>query len=365
MNLRTLAIVIVVTFAARCFASDRLVYAVTHNGKSEIFSVSREDTQPKPVLSDEATTVKFGFMWRSGTGAHPDTAVLGNHMYAPGKELTSSSGGRATGIYDFALDGSGTVRKILDLPPEERVDLLSVTNDGSKLAYLSLTGNSLTLFVHDLKTGGLRHKIDVLKIAGGCNVSSIGWLQDNTTLSFTLEEGPADAPDDSEDNPQETTVDEPSVQVGTWLVHEDGTSLTHLPAPTGTLHEAGYRTLQDPPPVMLGEVDEKYIFEVALQNLTGKPQIFSALALADPKSGESRRVTPQGTGFSQFTVSRSGKFVAYIQRDADMFVGNKHVVPPTHLWIRPVAGGDAREMLSMEVSTETRTALTLIGWASE
>jgi hypothetical protein len=298
--------------------------------------------------------VVAAFMPRSGTGAHPDTAVWGNRMFTPGRERNSNSGSRATGIFEFVLDGSSQSRKILDLPTGERVDLLTLADDGTKLAYLSLSGTGLTLFIHELKTGNLLHKIDMLKIAGGCVVRNVGWLPDSVRLFFTLEEGPDGFMSDADYK-----------QIGTWLVHHNGTSLIHLPTSLGVLHEPGYRSMPDPPPVMLGLVNGRYLFQVTLQNLSGVPQESWALALAEPDSGTNTKIGPQAAGLSDFVPSRSGRYIGYTQHDPSKFVGNKHIVPPTHLWVRPIAAGDPKEVLSMEVGVESRGFLTLIGWTSE
>jgi hypothetical protein len=340
--------------AARAFASERLVYAVTHNNTTEFFSIAPEDTQPTRIFSDASSPVVVAFMPRSGTSAHPDTAVLGKRLFTPGRERNSNSGRMATGIFEFALDGSAQFRKILDLPAGERVDLLTVADDGTKLAYLSLSGTGLTLFVHQLKTGNLLHKIDMLKIAGGCVVRNIGWLPDNARLFFTLEEGPDGFMSDADYK-----------QIGTWLVHEDGTSLTHLPRASGLLHEPGYRSMPDPPPTMLGVVNGRYLFQVLLQNLAATQQLTWALALAEPDSGTSTKIALQTEGVSDFLLSRSGHYIAYTQQAPSKFVGSKHIVPPAHLWVRPLAVGDPKELLSMEIGVESHAFLTLIGWTSE
>jgi hypothetical protein len=173
--LKVASILFCVMLATKLSACEHLVYAVTHNATTEVFTISPDDIQPTRIFSDDSSPVMLGFMPRSGTSARPDTAVWGNRMFTPGKERSSSSGSRATGIFEFVLDGSPRPRKILNLPAGERVDLLTLSDDGTKLGYLSLSGTGLTLFVHDLQSGSLLHKIDMLKIAGGCIVREC-WL---------------------------------------------------------------------------------------------------------------------------------------------------------------------------------------------
>lgn len=117
------------------------------------------------------------------------SAAAGNHMFTTGVERPLNSNARETGIFHLSLDGSDRYRKILDLPAGERVDWLTVSEDGTKVAYLSLSANGPTLFIHDAQTGNVLRKLDVGKIAGACPVRNVGWLPDNKTLLFTLEEG--------------------------------------------------------------------------------------------------------------------------------------------------------------------------------
>jgi hypothetical protein len=352
--LKFVLLLLCATLATTMSASERLIYAVTHNTTNEIFSVAPEDPQPTQIFNDASSPVVLGFMPRSGTSTHPDTAVLGNRMYSPGRERNSNSGIRATGIFEFALDGPAPSRKIVELPAGERVDLLTLADDGTKLAYLSLSGTGLTLFIHDLKTGNLLHKIDMLKIAGGCVVRNIGWLPDNVKLFFTLEEGPDGFMSDTDYK-----------QIGTWFVHDNGTSLRHLPRSLGLLHEPGYRPMSDPPPTMLGVVNGRYLFQVLLQSLSAARQLTWALALAEPDSGMSTKIPLQAAGLSDFLPSRGGHYIAYTQQDPSKFEGSKHIVPPEHLWIRPLAAGAPKEVLSMETGVESRAFLTLIGWTNE
>lgn len=352
--LRFATILFCATLATRLSASERLIYAVTRNATTEVFAISPQDTQPTRVFSDDSSPVVLAFMPRSGTSAYPDTAVLGNRLFTPGKERSSSAGARATGIFEFLLDGSVRPRKILDLPANERVDLLALADDGTKLAYLSLSGTGLTLFIHDLKTGNLLHKIDMLKIAGGCNVRNIGWLPDDSTLFFTLEEG-ADA----------FMSDVDYKQIGTWLMHDDGGSLVHLPASFGILREPGYRAMPGSPPVMLGVANGQYLFHAFIQNLSGTPQFTGALAFAEPHSGTTTKIALEGAGVSGYLPSRTGRHIAYLQQDPSKFVGSKHIVPPVHLWIRLLPAGTPKELLSMDTGVDRRTSLTLIGWTSE
>jgi hypothetical protein len=347
-----ISVLFCVMLAAKAFASERLIYAVTHNTTTEFFSIAPEDTQPTRIFSDDSSPVLVAFMPHSGTSEHPDTAVLGKRMFTPGRERNSNSGNRATGIFEFGLDASAQSRKILDLPAGERVDLLMVADDGTKLAYLSLSATSLTIFVHDLKTGNLLHKIDMLKIAGGCIVRNIGWVPDNVRLFFTLEEGPDGFMSDADYK-----------QIGTWLVRDNGTSLTHLPRTLGLLHEPGYRSMPDPAPTMLGVVNGRYLFQGLVQNLSATRQLTWILALAEPDSGTSTKIDLQAAGLADFLPSRSGHYIAYTQQDPSKFVGSKHIVPPVHLWVRPLGAGDPKELLSMETGVENHISLTLIGWS--
>jgi hypothetical protein len=349
-----ISVLFCVMLAAKAFASERLIYAVTHNTTTEFFSIAPEDTQSTRIFGDDSSPVLVAFMPHSGTSEHPDTAVLGKRMFTPGRERNSNSGNRATGIFEFGLDASAQSRKILDLPAGERVDLLTVADDGTKLAYLSLSATSLTIFVHDLKTGNLLHKIDMLKIAGGCIVRNIGWVPDNVRLFFTLEEGPDGFLSDADYK-----------QIGTWLVGDNGTSLTHLPRTLGLLHEPGYRSMPDPAPTMLGVVNGRYLFQGLVQNLSATRQLTWILALAEPDSGTSTKIALQTEGVSDFLLSRSGHYIAYTQQAPSKFVGSKHIVPPAHLWARPLAVGDPKELFSMETGVESHAFLTLIGWTSE
>jgi len=338
--------------APKLSAGERLVYAVTHgsadNTGTEIFSIGPGDAQPTRVFSDVSSPVVLGFMPQAGTSAPFETAVIANRLFAPGKDRRLLTGPRATGIFEFSLDGSGRYRKILDLPAGERVDLLIANGDGTKLAYLSL-GTSLTLFIHDVKTGNLLHKIDMLKIAGGGIVRNACWLPDNRTIFFTLEPGPGD-----DDNDYKLA--------GTWFMQEDGTALKRLSASLGVLHEPGYRSRSDSPPVMLGVVGGQYLFRDLMDNVSAV-SLSWFLALAEPQSGKSTKITlHQQTGVSELVPSHSGRYIAYVQQDPSRYVGKNYVVSPERVWIQPLPTGQPSEMLSLDTRQERRTNLTLIGW---
>lgn len=349
------SIILCGTLATTVSASERLVYAVTRGGfgnsTTEIFAVSAEDPQPARLFTDESLPVVIGPIPRgSSTGPDPDV-VLGNHMFAPGRQRSALYD--VTSIFEFFLDGSGRYRKLLDLPAGERVDLLTIAPDGTKLAYLSLRSGALTVFVHDVKTGSLLRKLDMYKIAGECPVRNLGWLPDNHTLFFTLEEGDNDAMEDADYK-----------RLGTWLMHDDGTFLKHLPASVGAVQEEGYNSGPDLPPVMLGVVEGQYLFRVALYKRSRTPPFQSFLALAGPSPGNSTKVVIEGN-LAGISLGRSGHHLGYLLQERSKYVGNVHVAPPVHLWIRNLSGGESKEILSMETGTERALVLTLLGWMEQ
>lgn len=318
---------------------------------TEIFSVAPGDAQPPRLFSDATSPVMLAFWPHEVDTAVPfQTAVVGNHLLAPGKERGSSSGPQPTGIYEFFLDGSGKYRKILDLPSGERVDLLVASGDGAKLAFLSLAATSLTLFIHDVKT-------DMLKIARSVTVRNAGWFPDNKTIFFIVEPGPEDDLDLAND----------CKCMGTWLMKEDGTGLRHLPLSFGVLHENGYGPWSDVPPTMLGVVGGQYLFSVMMDDRISRPHTASSfLALSDPRTGKAVKVPLQHhLVLSQFGPSPSGQYIAYVQQNPRELVGNKFIVTPEHVWIQPTPAGDPKEVFSLETGQERGTYLTLVGWMSE
>jgi hypothetical protein len=358
MNLLKVAsIFLCCMLAARLSAGERLVYAVTHGAAggrtTEVFAISPEETHPSRVFSDVSSPVILGFMSNSGTSAPSQTAVSGNRLYAPGKERALNSGAIATGIFEFSLDDPGRYRKILDMPAGERVDLLIVDGASTKLAYLSLSASRLTFFVHDVKTGSLLHQLDMAKVAGNCVVRGLGWLPDGKTLFFTLEEGVDGFMEDADYK-----------RIGTWLIQDDGTLLTRLPASLGKLQEPGYRS--DSPPLMLGVVNGEYLFHPHLYKPAKEAPSSTFLALSNPHSGTNAKIElQQPPGVSEFVLSHSGRYVAYVQQSRSKFVGNNHIVPPEHVWIKLLPAGEPREVLSLETGQERGLSLTLMGWMGD
>jgi hypothetical protein len=358
MNLVKCAILLLgFALPANLSAGERLVYAVNHgivgDWNTEIFVVSPDNPQPTLIFSDETSPIKLGFLSTTGTSAPPQTVVFQNRLFAPGKERTSKSTARATGIFEFDLANSGKSRKILDLPTGERVDEMIVDGSASRLAYLSLGATNLSLFIHDIKTGNLLRKLDLTRIQGGCVLRNFSWLPDNKTLFFTLEEGVDGFMEDND-----------SKRIGAWTMLDDGTLQTRLPVALGKLQVAGYRS--DQPPILLGIVNGQYLLYPRLYQ-TSKPANSSIfLALADPRSGASTAVTLETPpGLSAFTLSRSGRYLAYAQQDKAKFVGSSYVVSPVHLWAKSLPTGDAKELFSLDINKERGSWLAILGWASD
>lgn len=251
------------------------------------------------------------------------------------------------------MNASGHSRKILDLPAGERVDLLIVDRNATKLAYLSLSESALTLFIHDVKNGNLLHKLDMTKIAVNCVVRGLGWLPDNKTLFFTLDEGADGLMEDTDYQ-----------NVGTWLIQEDGTRLTRLPAALGKLQHAGYRPGGQP--LMLGVVSGAYLFDSKLYNPAKGEPFRKLYALANPASGTNAEVPLEAVpGSSHFVRSPSGKLIAYTQQDRTTFVGGKATVPPVRLFIQLFPTGNPKEILTVDPGREVGLTITPMGWSEQ
>ncbi len=340
-------------------AEERLVYALTlpsaSGSATELFAVGPGDAQPVRLFSDASSPTVLGFMPQTATGAPFETAVIGNRLFSPGKERGSGDSRRATGIYEFALDASGKSRKILDIPAGERVDILTVGNNGAKLAYLSLSASSLTFFIHDTATGRLLHKIDMTKIAGGCAIANAGWLPDDQTLFFALQEGADSFMEDIDYK-----------HVGSWLMNEDGTQLRKLPDSLGKikLQGTGYRTMGGP--VMVGVVHGQYLVDSRVYQISDAKDGRGFLALFNPESGTNTSI-PIGPapGLAEFVLAGSGNYFAFVRRDPTKFVASRPVAPIEHIWIQPLPTGNAKEVFSFQTDVQHRTALTLMGWMSE
>ncbi|HLW55251.1 MAG TPA: hypothetical protein VKW06_20650 [Candidatus Angelobacter sp.] len=355
--LRSVLLLFACAIPASLSAGERLVYAVTSSTGSasatEVFEVAPGDVHPTQVFSDATLPVALGFMPQGAYGAPFQTAIAGKRLFSPGKERSSSDSRRATGIYEFALD-SGKARKILDLVAPERVDLLAVDSTAATLAYLSLSANGLTLFVHDVATGKLLYQIDMTKIAGGCNVRNAGWLPDNRTIFFTLDEGADGFMSESDYK-----------HVGSWLMNEDGTQLRKLPDSLSKMKPQGngYRVLDDP--TMLGALHEQYLFDSHVYQSSGANGSRGFLLLGNPKTGSNTSIAIDETPDAEFILSASGNYIAFVQREDQKFVGGRPVAPIQHVRIRPLPSGDAREVFTFQGDAQHRNALTLLGWSSD
>jgi hypothetical protein len=352
-------LVLALALPANLFAGDRLVYAVNHRssggGATEVFSVSPDNPQPVLLFSDRSSPVQLSVAGNPGLGIPMPTIVSRNRLFAPGKERALNSSARETGIFEFALDGAGRPRKILDLPPGERVDALIVDGSATRLAYLSLSAYQLTLFIHDVKTGNLLRKLDLTKLEGGCTLRSIRWLPDDKTFFFTLEEG-------DDDN----MGDDDYSHIGNWTMLDDGTLQMRLPASLGRLEIPGYSSNPNGPPILLGIVNGLYLFHPLLRQISRTGELATLLALSDPHGGLSVPIVLQTPpGLSVFALSQNGHYIAYKQQDEPKVVGTAFVIFPVHLWVKPMPIGDGKEVFSLDVGKERDASLTVLGWESD
>jgi hypothetical protein len=117
---------------------------------------------------------------------------------------------------------------------------------------------------------------------------------------------------------------------------------------------------------MLGVVGGQHLFGVMMvDQVSGTPpplRASSFLALSDPHTGKAAKIALQHhLVLSQFALSHSGQYIAYVQQNLRKFVGNKYSDTPEHVWIQPMPAGDPKEVFSLNTGQERRTYLTLAG----
>lgn len=334
-------------------AGEKLVYSIVHKGsdytaaKTEIFAVDPETREERLVFSDEATSIVL-----------TQSLYVFHFPVAAGGKLFARAAGRRgalpapaeSGLYELAADGSDAVRRIGPLMGDGSAGDLFLNASGTRIGYVSGMDRRQFIFLHDVATGALLHKIDVTETFLDCYATSIGWVPGRERLYFSLDTGDADL-----------TSEESYGRVGTYLMDEDGRHLEKLAA----LPLAG-----GSPPLLAARAigalpSGEYLFET-MQPASGEeserhPFRFSLRRVrADLGEGTDMSFSPAATLYTgiqvAYSLSPSGRYVAA----ASLPVSDR--ADSCAVWLKDLDRGEERIVVAIPTTGLEGPFLGLAGW---
>jgi hypothetical protein len=340
-------------FVAVChaFAGEVLVYGIHHREQSgrlvrswtEVFSVAANGGAPVRLFSDESLPIELAPSSSSATFPH-------RKLLLAAAASRTGDYSRATSIYSIELDGSGRYNKLIDVAAGERVDELFTSTSGDKFAYLSHATATWSLFIHDGRNGRLLHRINLSRLLGGCNVDSMGWLNDDRTLYLNVS-SPNGDPD----------VDDPSLkQLGAWLFREDGTGQDHLTARLAEPQLPGYRRIgaSDEPAQLIGQLPSgEFVFTLTVQKWPAEYSLLRNVIATAGLHSAAMSPLPLDDSYGpplNSLLSPSGKNVAYGST-------GETIKDSKTLFIRPLSSGHALSVEKLPKNSSV-IALYLFGW---
>ena len=282
--------------------------------------------------------------------------AAGGRVFAYGREfrrLPTMLQASPYAAYKLALDGSNCYHKVAELQDKDdtagnfwRPQRMFVNPAGPKLGYLKNTGNTTLLFIHDVASGRLLHRVDLSKVFLDCFALTMGWTSDGSRLFFTLDTGDEDV-----------TSKESYAHAGTYVIKEDGTNLARLPAVlVASQAEPGNRTPGTWNTMLAALPQDLYLFWEP-ESKPGARTSNTRLYLVSPATRQRRYYpigpTVEATPFL-FRVSDSGKSVAFLGlREAGL-------VP---VWMLDLDSGKEQKLFSYVPQKLTRDpCYGVIGW---
>lgn len=326
--------------------------------KTEIYSVSMIDGKRTLLFSDEG--MNFEIM---PAPVSPGFPLFGSRLaYVTGVErecrTTPNPGVYAEppGVYEISLDGSNRFRRLFERKPNQSA--VFVNSAGSKAMLEALVNDKYTISIYEMPAWKLLRSWNLTKLTEahcpGCLPVSYDWLADGDRLFFNLDTG---ADDSRELGP------------GSYIVAEDGTDLGTIPPETGQLRLPGYVRQKYVMPHLIGQLpDGSYLFrDYALKKgpLPKPPIELEPFLVISSSDSSSQKQTPlQRLGLRQFYLSRSGKYLAYVE---DRQIPNYRT--ERHLWGRDLQSGEEKELFvapppNPPTSPEPNVTFSVLGWVN-
>ncbi len=333
--------------------------------KTEIWSVSVKDGKRERLFSDGGMnfeTIPNADMGAPINGARNVACVraIDHGSEAPPKRATSGGYEPPSGIYEVALDGSNSFRRLFDAKQSMSPAIVNAAGTRAAFSGWADNGNSYFLDVYELPSGKLLTRTNIAKIlqahCTACVPEGAGWLADGKRLFFTIQEGDAD------DNPG------PGAQLmpGNHMVSAEGGDLGRFPAHAGEVNLPDYTRDASIAPYLIGQAKNgNYVFhDYARQKgpvpKTLEPPGFLVITGADFKT--QKQIPLRRAGTSEFELSPDGSDLAFVE-DREL-PGYK---TQRHLWVRDLRTDEEKELLAAPLpnppnSPDPNVTVTILGW---
>lgn len=335
------------------WAGEKLLYAVIYKGsdytaaKTDIFSVDVETDEKKLVFSDEKTPIVL----RQNLYVFHFPAVGGSKLFAHAVDRGRQASFPGNGsLYELYADGSNLFRRIAPASGAESLGEVFANSTGTRIGYINRMNRKQYLFIHDVATGNLLHRVDTTDKFLDCFAASIGWLPGSDKLFFSLQTGDADL-----------TSKASYAKVGTYIMSESGrqlTKLAKLPLAKGFVPVEMDR--------MIGILPSgEYVFEAAVRNKhvsPGQSQFDFFLVTFNKDSQEVvdlsfSQANPLYRGVTViYRLSPSGKYLSA----APLPILSSAL--SWDIWLKYVQTGEERNLLSLPTEGLKGPFLGLIGW---
>jgi len=333
--------------------AERLVYAVVHKSsdhspmKTDVFSIDPESAEKRVVFSDESTSILL--LQRLYVFHFP--VVGGGKLFAHAAERGVQVGfpGNAS-IYELSTDGSNSFRMVAEVIGGESLGEIFADPTGTLVGYVNRLKRKQYIFIHDVKTGDLKHRIDATDIFLDCFPSAIGWLGGGDRLFFSLEAGDV-----------HITSEESYDRVGSYVMDLNGegpTRLDPVPALEGVLPPQTVRLVGVLP---AGD----YLYETMQQRrrpAPGRYRMVFEIIKASPDSARFKRI-----GFSAESGLYSGIRVCYRLSPSGRYLAAAALPVSSSavsgdIWLKDLYAGTERKLVSIPAKGLDGPFIGLVGW---
>ena len=332
--------------------------------KTEIWSVSVKDGKRERLFSDGG--MNFGIIPNADMGAPVNGArsvayvrAIDQGSESPPKRATQGSYEPPSGIYEVALDGSNSFRRLFDAT--QSMSPAMVNAAGTRAAFSGWEDNGKVYFldVYELPSGKLLARTNIRKIlqahCAGCVPGGGGWLARGKRLFFTVQEGDAD----------DNSVPGAEFTPGNYLISAQGDDLGRFPAHAGEVNLPDYTRDASIAPYLIGQAENgNYVFHdyarpKSAVPKTPEPPGFLVITGVDFKIQKQILLR---AGVSEFELSPDRSLLAFVE-DRQL-PGYK---TQRHLWMRDLQTGEEKELFTapppnLPNSPDPNVTVTILGW---
>ena len=319
----------------------------THR-KTEIYSFQLSDAKSKLVFSDEELPLEIlGSASASGDGRAYAKAIL-REWHDGASPVTSD-----TAIYELALDGSNTFRRVLDDQSNQSAPQFNM--QGTKAALQTFIDGKFFISTYSVSNWQLLRKISLFdlmsKTCAACTPVDFGWMADGNRLFVEL----TVIGDDDEDAV-------PSAP-GAYVISEEGSSMRRIPDNTAAFRLDGYTHSQSVERRFVGQLpDESYVFQDFATRRGNPASALDAFLIIGRSATDAVTVIPLKAYMARGVFSPTGKYL--------VFVANKTTPdyrPEQHLRVVDLHSNAEWDLISLPPpgppsSLEPNVFLSLLGW---